>query len=305
MTRRPAILGISLVVILLAPAVASAGGPTPVLDGRKSEVQPAASEGYLVWNQGFVRSFVKPDGAPRVQMNPDGTRSFAASIDGTTAVFHRVVSRRNDGDLFMFDVLTESISDPPAGVNTRAFEHEPSISGDWLLFTRWSGRRDKVILFNLSTTEVRILASVRSRGHYLISDQVNGDWATWESCDLRRGRSFTNCEAFRYQISVGGSSSMLPNPGRQQYAAGVTSDGTAYVVRTGRRVQWRCGAGARIVRIATDDTATVIASLPRGIDAINTFAFQEGDGSTTLYHEWWDCRARRGDIYKISGADTA
>lgn len=301
MIRRGALIALMLSMILMTPGIARADVTAVLDDPQADETQPAVSHGYLVWTQRNT-SFVRADGEQRIRMNPAGTSSFAASIDGTTAVFHQVVHRQ--GDLFMFDVPTQTISDPPAGVNTSASESEPSISGDWLLFTRTSDPRVNVILFNPTTLEERVVADLRARRHYLISDQVNGDWATWESCDVRRF-VYSNCEAFRYQIS-GGTVEMLSNPGRQQYAAGVTTDGTAYAIRTGRSAAWRCGAGARIVRIDPNGDSQVIAALPKGMDSFNTFAFEESDGSTTLYFERLLCPPDfHSDIFKIGNADTA
>ncbi len=185
---------IAACAIVLVGEAAIAAPLTPVIDRPNvSEENPAGSPGYLVWGQ-FVgnsaNTFVKPAGEPRIRMNRPNTGSFGAGIDGMTAVFDAFRGDQ-DGNLRMFDVLTQTSSAPPAGVNTQHHEYQPSISGDWLFFSRDSfpvdgprRARARVVLFNMSTTEVRVLANLRSRTHYLISNQVNGDWATFESCDL-------------------------------------------------------------------------------------------------------------------------
>ena len=136
-------------------------------------------------------AFVKPDGAPKIQMNRPNSDSFAVAIDDTTAVYDVYAESVGNVNLEMFDVLTQTRSNPPTGVNTSQHEYRPSISGDWLLFTRDNFRpaledtfRRRVILFNTSTSEQRVLVNLRGRNHYLSSNQVNGDWATYESCDF-------------------------------------------------------------------------------------------------------------------------
>ena len=287
-----------IVITVITPGVAHDADPIPVLaDAERYEVRPAASDGYLVWSQ-RRSSYVMAEGGDRVRMDPPGTLSSSATIDGSTAVFVQLTDDA-DWDLFMYDVPTASITDPPEGVNTEHSETEPSISGDWLLFTRFGDPRSEIVLFNLEMLEQRVVFRLRNRGHYLISDQVNGDWATWEACDVVR--EFTNCQAYRYSIS-GETTETLPNPDRQQYAAGVTSDGTAYTIRTGKTDRWRCGFGARIVRIDVNGDAQVLATLPRGFDSFNTFAFEEPGGSTTLFFDRRDCETGASDIYKIEEA---
>jgi hypothetical protein len=277
--------------------------PAPILtDPDADEQNPAASDGYLMWAQN-KNTFVRPEGEARIRLDPRGTLSFGGAIDGTTAVFAQSVDGQDD--LFLFDVLTETRSDPPQGVNTPAFEAQPSISGDWLLFSRANGRRFKVILFDLTTSERRVLADLEYGTHFVTSDQVNGDWATWEACRYRPSDdTYSNCQVFRYQISTS-TGTMIPNPGKQQFGAGITSDGTAYVVRAGSAAEYRCGKNVRIVRIELDGSSHVIANLPEGRDSFNTFAFDESDGSTSLYFDRYRCPGSNYNVYAIDNADTA
>jgi len=289
------------------PGVVAAAGtdgasPEVVLSTRKDEFNAAVSDGYLTWAQDGT-TYVKPDGEGRLFVNPPGTDSSGGSIDGTTVVFAQRVHGQDD--VFLYDVPSDTISDPPEGVNTSAIEDQPSISGDWLLFERVDGRREKVILFNLVTLEQRVVANIGFQTHGLLDHQVDGDWATWETCDLERSDStFSNCQAFRYQISED-AVEQLPNPGRQQYAVGVAPDGTAYLLRSGRSDEYRCGARPRIVRVEPNDDAHIIAALPVGVDLVNMFAFEEADGSTTLYFDMFTCAGEHSDIYRIRDADTA
>ena len=289
-------IAIAICISVLILGVAWAGTPVPVVDNpRALEQYPAASQGYLAWarvTNHDANSFVKPDGAPKIQMNRPGTASGGVGMDGTTAVYEVFGNAgRGNGNLRMFDVLTETRSDPPAGVNTPIDEYRPSISGDWLMFNRDGVRRNKVILFNISTSERRVLANLFGGDHYLLSNQVNGDWATYESCDLRRG-VYSNCQVSLYQISTD-TLTQIPNPNRQQYSSSVTSDGTVYFVRGRNRERWMCGRGAQVVRLPNGGTEDVIATIPQGKDVFSTFALEESDTSTTLLLGRQPCAQRR------------
>lgn len=51
--------------------------------------------------------------------------------------------------------------------------------------------------------------------------------------------------------------------------------------------------------------STEVAGLPKGIDSLSTFAFEEPDGSTTVYFERDVCADEHSDIYRVSNANTA
>jgi hypothetical protein len=293
---------ICAVLMLLGANPASAVATPEKVRDRKgvNELQPAMSEDGFVWSQGD-NSFVKPEHDPRVRLNLAGSSSFFAAIDDSTVVYN--VFENDQASLEMYDLRTGERSSPPAGVNTNRFEEEPSLSGDWLLFTRLGPRRTLVVLFNLDTSEQRVLENLRAKTHYVVSDQVNGDWATFETCDNDRG-SLSDCQAYRYRISTR-EQAKIPNPGRQQYAAGITKDGTAYLISTGESDHWQCGAGATLVRQPVSGSRHVVATLPTGIDSFNTFAFEESDGSVTVLFDRIHCRNGSSGIYEVENADTA
>jgi hypothetical protein len=95
----------------------------------------------------------------------------------------------------------------------------------------------------------------------------------------------------------------IGNPGVQQYAGGISEDGTIYMVRAGGRNVWHCGKNMRIVRYPVGGPDVVIARLKQ--DALTTFVADEVDGSTTLYSQKQRCTSRNDGIYRISAADTA
>lgn len=297
--------------IILVGGVAVAGTVQPVRD-RPGVVErdPAASQGYLAWAQVDGRrfnSFVKPDGAPRIRMNRRGIRGFSVGIDGTTAVFEMARRQSDNTDLKMFDVIAQTRSDPVAGVNTNNSEFQPALSGDWLFFTRdtspTAGRhaRLRAVLFNTSTSEKRVLTDLRAGNHYLVTNQVNGDWATFETCDVRGG--FSNCQVWLYRISTD-TLTQVPNPDRQQYSSAVAGDGTLYFVRSGNADHWLCGKNVRIVRLPEGGSEQVIGTIPDGKDVFASFALEEADTSTTLLFDRLTCSGD-GGIYEIANADTA
>jgi hypothetical protein len=249
------------------------------------------------------------DGGSPVRIDPAGVQSAMAAIDGTTIVYGEYKGR--DDDLRFFDAVTQTRSPAPAGVNTRYAEYEATLSGDWLLFTRSNVNRPsirnawrKVVLFNVSTSASIVLQKAPYRSTWLVSDQVNGDWATFESCGLDRRFEYSDCQVFRYQISTD-ELVKIPNPGVQQSSASVSGDGTIYLERIRNRDHWKCGSRARLVRYPVGGPGVVIAELPDGIDSFNTFALDEADGSTTMYLDRVRCGRSRSGIYRIPNADTA
>ena len=84
--------------------------------------------------------------------------------------------------------------------------------------------------------------AARHHHHYLVSDQVNGDWAVWERCKVGPA-GFTNCNVIRYRISTR-QTVRLPSFGRQAISPSVTSDGTVYLVLDGTADSWMCGNGS-------------------------------------------------------------
>jgi hypothetical protein len=315
MRRIAGVLILSSTMVLLATAVAYAAVPEPVQDAPGVyEISAAASPAYFAWTHnlpskpGQYNSYVRPSGGgPRVRINPTGTKSFSVGIDGSLVVYESI--RRHSTNLHFYDAATQTRDPMPDGVNTRSLEGSPTLSGDWLLFTRDSGNRvkfsrarTKVILFNVTTKESRVLRSELNRDAYVVSDQVNGDWATFERCDFdRHTQEYSNCDVFRYQISTE-ALVRISNPGRQQYAAGISQDGTIYMVRTGGPNVWRCGQNTRIVRYPVGGPGVVIAEI--GSDALRTFATDETDTSTTLYFERFRCSSNESGIYRIPNADT-
>lgn len=306
MRRRIAL--VTGLVVLVTTASALAATPEVIHDVEDvREFQPSRSEGYLVWTQYTQGSttFVMADGGSAVKVNRPKTDSFGAAIDGTTIAYDEIDVT---SDIMFFDADTEQRSEPPGGVNTQNWEEDPALSNDWLMFVRSNFERRRkayarVILFNLDTSERRTLLDVPRNAYYVVTDQVNGDWATYETCRTP-GSGFVDCQVWLYQISTD-TTIQVPNPGVQQYAGGVTSDGTVYLVRSGGPDHWECGRNTRIVRVPLGGQARVIGELPDRVDALTSFAFEEPYDSVTFYFERLRCRSGNSGIYAIRNADTA
>jgi hypothetical protein len=311
------IVTVVLVVVVGVPALAAS--PEVVLDEPGvNETSSAASDGYLVWSASTddkpnrSNSYLMAEGEDPVKLNAKGTHSYYVTIDGTTAVYQQgnATGDEFDDDLWFFDAITGERTEAPEGVNSGSLEFRPSLSGDHLLFTRsdantvdFKDAQLEVVLFDLESGTETVLATLEARRNYLVSDQVNGDWATFESCRWSREQEYFDCQVTRYRISTE-ESVELPNPGVQQYAGALSADGTVYLTRQKGKDSWVCGKAAKIVRMPVDGPGTVIATLPEGKDALSSFAFDESDGSTTLYLDRLTCRKGRSGVYRIADADT-
>jgi hypothetical protein len=309
MRRVASIVILGSAILLAATSVAYAAVPEKVVDEPDvNESYAAASPDYFAWTQnpssrpGRSNTYVRPSaGGPRTRVNPKGTHSFGVGIDGSMVVYQSV--RHGNGNIRFYDAASQARPAVPDAVNTRRWEDRPTISGDWLLFTRDTARRAKAILYNVATDEQRVLRSSPQRRTYLVTDQVNGDWATFEWCHWNRHTGqYSDCNVFRYQISTG-DLVKVENPGRQQYAGAVSQDGTIYMVRTGGPDIWRCGRNTQLVRYPVGGPGVIIADIQT--DALTTFATDETDGSTTMYLEKARCDTGKMGVYRITDADTA
>jgi hypothetical protein len=153
-------------------------------------------------------------------------------------------------------------------------------------------RRDKVLLFNLATSQTTTLASVDDLS--LTPGEVRGNYATWDRCT-------TICNAFVHDIATG-TTTRLARPDttspRHQYAPAATPTGTVYVFRS----RDACGAGVQLVRYGPDDgpTGLVVASLPSGRDGWQTSVRPAADGSVDVFYQRVNCSTGSGDIYKVT-----
>jgi hypothetical protein len=288
---------LSLAAVLVAVGVARAAEVPriPVKASPANEVTAAADGVWFTWAQnsrarpGHYDVFAQRPGGARIKVNARGTEAAGGGIDGRLLVYYEY-KRTFAGDIRKFNLRTHRRSRFPTKVNTRYDEYHPTISGRWLLFTRYidTTRTTAVFLFNTHTHALRKLASERGRYRYVYSGQVNGDYATWGRV-LPSGQ-----DVFLYRISAK-TSTRVPRPVFAQYNPSVASDGTVYYERSGNE----CGGSAKLVRYPRGGPATVLYSFPVGIDGGYTYVQQRAGGSLHLFYGHFNCRNGRWDIYKV------
>jgi hypothetical protein len=263
---------------------------------RAYEGTPAASADAFAWAQWPWRNgrswtaFVQRAGEPRFRVNFTGSNGFPGGFDGDLLAFQE--TRGDRSTIVLYDIATHTRSAPPAGVNTRAWEWHPSISGDWMLFSRRNvrARTDTVILRNMATGETRVLDRLTrtSGSRFSETGQVSGNHAVWYRCA-------TLCRVYHHDIQTG-VTTVVPNPaGRHQYEPSVTDDGTLYYVSSGNG----CGVSVRFVRRTPAGATTALASLPRRWDSFRTYALESSNGTTTFFYERVHCRTSAWDVLKV------
>jgi hypothetical protein len=112
----------------------------------------------------------------------------------------------------------------------------------------------------------------------------------WHRCAFSTRR----CNVFIHDIAAA-ITTMIGNPGSQQYAPAVTSDGTMYFARSGRA----CGATVRLMRRPPGGPMTVASPLAFGQDMSRTYARENADGTTTVFFGRYRCRADAWDVFSV------
>ena len=279
----------------LVPLQASAMTLEDVRTTRTDEIVGAGAPGILLWSQNsqqrpnHYNTYLKVGSDDQVRLNPPGTNGFGGDIDGDRVVYERV---RRDADLWLR--LADGTQQPIGRANTPKEESHPSLSGDFLLFTRGvRGRRTTVILLNIATGQPRILAQISGGGRprYVYSGQVNGNYAVWGRVTPIRQT------VHLYDISAG-EGIFVPQPERvfAQYDPAVTAAGTVYYQRSGNF----CG-GPRIVREPLTGDSSVLGRLGRRdkLDGGYMNAYDNGDGTTSVIVGTIPCNGSDGDILKF------
>ena len=243
---------------------------------------------YDVWHQRGTE--------PAVKVNAKKTTGFAGGFDGTRLIYQQV-RRGFLSDLRLYDLATHRRTGLP-GVNTDDWEWAPTISADWVLFSRGatnSGGTQRVILHNLATGEERILDSLRSRRGYLQAGQVNGNYAVWTRCPP----SPATCDVYRYDVTLK-TKTQMPRSGQNLFGASVTAAGTVYYGREG----FGCGTGVELAKTTLAGATFIVYSFPGGADMGATYAVttapQPGDAELArVYFERITCHGSRYDAYSI------
>lgn len=260
------------------------------------ENTPSADPTHFAWSQyprfrsAFVSLFMQETGGPRVRVNRLRTHGWGGGFAGDSFVYQEVRGRQSN--LQLYDVVTGLRSAPPPGVNTLAWEWGPTMTADHLLFGRALINQglDRVMLRDLGTSSTLMLDQIRFRNGFVSLGQVSGNYAVWNRCVNRIRR----CNVLMRDIAAG-TTTMIPNPGRQHYSPSVTGDGTVYFIRSGRG----CGNTVQLVRRPLGGPSKVIAAVGAGRDVQRTFALENGDGTTTVYFDRFRCATRGWDVFKV------
>ncbi len=298
-TALKTLLTLVLVAMLAIPALAVAT-ITPVVTTHADEWGPAAGSGGVTWNRYSKRdSWVNADtGSGPFRVNPATTWAWNGSIEGSVLTYQQTDRRHWRSDILRYDIVTKSKQAAPSYVNTKWWEYWPSQSGDWVLFARtnvgYGKKREwrQLLLVNTYTGEKRVLTK-GPKGADFEPTQVDGLWAVWDDC------STNVCVVYLYDIA-GGVKTKIPQGGYHQHSPAVASDGTMYYVRSGNA----CGRHVSIIRRAPDGTESTLYSFPDGEHAFDLYV--DDAATQDLYFQDVDCANNWvGDIYKITGADTA
>ena len=284
-----------------AASAATTGLPqTQITSTPKVDDQfPAATDTYFTWDRNSVahpgryNTYARKFGSPAFKVNAPGTYGGSSGIDGTTIVYTQW-KPGGHMDLRLFDVVTRTRSTLPAIVDTaRGDEFGPSISGDWIEFRRLTAKYYREFIYNVSTHKLRMLdeAARSNRYNFIESGQVNGNYVAWMRCTR------VTCKVKRYDIGAGTTLVVSPPPGRYQFGAAVTADGTLYYGEGS--LYAACGRGVKLKKLVPGGSPTTLVSFPRGTDFYSTFAYTNV-GGTDLYYARFRCSTNRADIFRVT-----
>jgi hypothetical protein len=183
----------------------------------------------------------------------------------------------------------------PRKVNTPAKEFQPTLSRDWLMFTRYNSGTDthRVMLYNRATKRLRTLDRASGRAA-VFAGQVRGDWATWYTW----GPKHSN--VFLYQISRR-TTVKIPRRARfaRQHHSSVAADGTLYYQRrTGRA----CGRSPELVMNPLAGPPKVLYRYPAGKDGARLVLDPPGAWGAALNITVITCgrpSTRSADVYAM------
>jgi hypothetical protein len=266
----------------------------PVRTSSAVEFTPSSQGTWFSWAQSSLahpnRSsvFVQDGSNPKIKVNAPGTSGEGGGFNGDTLVYYEYQGKWA-GDIRKFNLRTHRRSNFPAKVSTGWDEYYPTMSGPWVLFTRYisSTRTTKVLLYNVQTRELRTLGTARGRKREVYSGQVNGDFVVW-------GRVQPGGEdVYLYRISANAGTT-IPRTVFAQYDPSVATDGTVYYAQSTNT----CGGAVSLVRYIPGQGATVLHDFPAGTDFGHSYVDAEPDGSLQVFFGQYACQQNGEDIYK-------
>ncbi len=263
-----------------------------------NEIYGAASDTWLVFTRNSTahpRDYAlysqQLTGGPVVRVNPDRTRGYPGSIEGTTLIYQQV--NQGQSDIRMYDLGTQVRSLPPAGINTSEWEYEVSMTPDWILFVRSGHGSDRVMLYDRAAQTFEQIGSVTwNHAHTaaIYDAQVNGQYAAWTRCTSR-----FSCQVKSRDLTARLTSTVPPKPGKVDYASSVGSDGTVFYARSGTA----CGAAVRLRSYTLGGVDSLLVEFKNGVDVQSTNTYS-GTTSDDVYYSKYTCKVFRADLYKVS-----
>jgi hypothetical protein len=305
MRARVIVAGATTAILWVSTALAGAFTPVNVLSGPASEQDPHGNGTYLLWYQNSTayprryNVYASDDaGATRFKLNRAGTRGYTGDVvqGGTEAIYQEV---GNSSNIQLIDLATRIRSDPPAGINTAAWEWAPRLSNDYILFQRdkLGTRRRLLILHDRLAGSNLTLVDANMDRVWLYPYHVGTTYATWERLGADRWT------AWIYEIATTERTSIPTANARAQYAPVVDEiNGNAYWVRGGNN----CGGNVRILRapLSSLGSPEVITTLPAGIDAYTLSLEQDtANARMDLLFTRVRCAVHKSDIYEVQGVD--
>ena len=258
----------------------------PVATGRGDQSGPAAGGAFEVWSQQLpgapFESLVAREGGRTFRVSPPGTNGFAGGVDGTRLVYQ--VWRGKSSDLRLYDLARRRQISSLGRLNTPGWEWRPTLSEGRVLFSRYRGSRELVVLHTLRTGRERILANVSLRAQQAVAGQLSGQYAVWSQC-------YRSCSVHRMNLATG-QKVIVPGPkGRLDYAPAVTRAGVVYFGRSALG----CGADASIMRYS-EGRVTEIQDLPLGQDVFTIYAVP---GTDEVLYDRVKCRTDAWDVLRF------
>jgi len=303
-TAWQALIGLGLTLGALAAAGPVAAAPvtqTPI----KTPTPPihddavAVSASFFAWSQDsaarrapvvLVQAMASnlPTGKVSRVSLPGGS-AIAGGIAGTRLAYFQFVSHRGF-DIRFYNLALHKHSNPPVGVNTSQSEGDPTLTSTWLMFDRTGGGTSRVLLFNLHTRSVRVLARVSSATSFALAGQVNGNFAAYQTCVP------STCHVFVYDITTRVTTAISHPSGLIDVAPAVSSAGTLYWEREDGSV---CGRSGSVMMRPPGGPASSLGSFPNGTDFFGLQTYNDGSHDQ-LFYVRESCTADTRGIYRIT-----
>jgi hypothetical protein len=294
---------------LFAVAAATAAAPIAVKTSKRNETAPAAGGEWFAWSKSRANHGSPSDvwaqhlSEPAFKVNPANTQAYTGGISGTRLVYQLLIRGGAGGsDLRLYDLPRRSHVPLPAGVNTKRWECCPTISDDWLLFSRgaaYSRALQEIILRNLVTGEERVLDRLVNRSGLLSAGQISGNYAVWAKCNPH-----PRCQIVRYDVVAATATRLFVPPGKVVYSPSVTTLGTTYYGRS----NVGCGKAVELVKESLFGDPKVLVRLPAGQDLDVTSAIvvvgQPADVTINkIYYDRIVCKRRAWDIFAVNDVE--